>query len=106
MKKILQVLLFSFVFSSLLNAQNSPQFKFDEANEILEKGEYNNALSVYREIEETDFVSGALYLNMAIAAVQVDSLGLAKYYFKKASIFDDVEPKATKAWLLQELFHC
>lgn len=97
MKKIWIVVILTALFSTFLNAQTSPQIKFDDANEVLEKGEYRKALKTYREIEESGSVSGALYLNMGIAAVQVDSLGLAKFYFIKASQFDEVATNAYKA---------
>lgn len=88
MKKLLLCsfwLLLSFTASV---AQQSPQATFDEANTFFENGELLEALSLYRSIEASGHVSGALYLNMGIAAVQLDSLGLAKFYFLKASTFN------------------
>lgn len=91
------ILLVTFGHLQSVAAQNSPQLLFDEANEALEQGDYRSALKSYYEIEKSGHETGALYLNMAIAAVQVDSLGLAKYYFKKAEKFSDVAPNAHEA---------
>lgn len=64
-------------------AQESVQAAFDRANELLEKGEFYEALRSYHEIENRGMHSSALYINMGYTAVQTDSLGLAKYYFLK-----------------------
>lgn len=96
MKKLLLFILFSFLTFSIA-AQNSPQAAFDEANTIFENGKVSQALQHYQDIEKSGNISGALYLNMGIAAVQIDSMGLAKYYFMKAKNFDNVEEKAASA---------
>lgn len=66
-----------------LLAQQTAQLEFDKANTLLENGDYRGALKSYQSIESQGDVSGPLYLNMGISAVQIDSLGLAKYYFLK-----------------------
>lgn len=66
-----------------VNAQNSIQVNFDEANKLLENNDAFNALKAYKSIENTGYESPELYLNMAISATQIDSLGLAKFYFLK-----------------------
>jgi len=78
-------------------AQSSPQLKFDEANDLLENGEYRKALKEYRKIEKMESISGPLYLNMGIAAVQIDSLGLAKFYFLNAEKFKSTRESASQA---------
>lgn len=78
-------------------AQSSPQLRFDEANDLLENGDYRKALREYREIERSENVSGPLYLNMGITAVQLDSLGLAKFYFLQAQKFDLTAESANRA---------
>lgn len=64
-------------------AQESVQSAFDKANDLLEKGEFYEALRSYHEIENSGLHSSFLYINMGYTAVQTDSLGLAKYYFLK-----------------------
>lgn len=93
MKKLFLFTLFSLLSYSLV-AQLSPQAAFDEANTIFENGNVSKALQHYQDIEKSGNVSGALYLNMGIAAVQIDSMGLAKYYFKKAANFDNTAEQA------------
>lgn len=78
-------------------AQTGPQAAFDLANTELENGNYHTALQQYKSIEQNGYQSGALYLNMGIAATQIDSLGLAKYYLLKAAQFEQVRTEASRA---------
>lgn len=64
------------------------QIQFDEAGNLLTEGKLEEAVTIYRQMEANNFASGPLFLNMGIIAVQQDSLGLAKYYFLKASKYD------------------
>lgn len=80
--------------AGIARAQNSPQALFDRANSHLQSGEYRQALEIYRSLENSERISGSLYLNMAISYVQLDSLGRAKYYFLKSRKFDEVRDKA------------
>jgi len=78
-------------------AMQSPQLLFDEANTLLENNEFSDAMAIYRQIENGNQVSGALFLNMGIASTQIDSLGLAKYYFLKATKFETTKESASEA---------
>lgn len=80
-----------------LYAQQSPQAVFDEANTLYENGQLSEALSRYRSIVASGQVSGAVFLNMGITAVQMDSMGLAKYYFLRSSSFDETNQEAHAA---------
>lgn len=91
------ILLLTFIFAGLPLFAQSSQAAFDEANVYMEKGEITNAMNVYRSIEASGEVSGALFLNMGISSVQLDSMGLAKYYFLKAANFEETEERAIKA---------
>ncbi len=88
---------FTLVMPYLLFAQSNPQLIFDQANTLLEESDYSAALEQYRVIENMNSVSGALFLNMGIASTQIDSMGLAKYYFLKASAFPSTESSAQEA---------
>ena len=77
-------------------AQQSPQALFDQANTQLQEGQIIEALSSYRKLTSANAVSGSLYLNMGISYVRLDSLGKAKYYFLKASRFDETEERAAE----------
>lgn len=94
MKKMLILLFLGLMSCSPLFAQ---QGTFDEANTLFENGELNEAMVLYRSIESGNQKSGALFLNMGITAVQLDSLGLAKFYFLKARDFDTTSQQAEEA---------
>ena len=72
----------------------SPQAIFDKANIQIELKHYHKALDLYRAINHQDMASGPLYLNMGIAWTQLDSLGLAKYYFLKATDYPSTKAQA------------
>jgi hypothetical protein len=78
-------------------SQQSPQAIFDNANDKLEAGNYQEAISLYRKLETHKTISGALFLNLGICYQRVDSLGKAKYYFLKASHFEETEKQAVQA---------
>jgi len=72
----------------------SPQAIFDKANIQIELKHYKQALSMYEVIDAKDLGLGPLYFNMGVAWTRLDSLGLAKYYFIKASSFPSTRSKA------------
>lgn len=75
----------------------SPQATFDQANDKLQAGEYRQAISLYKNLETQNTVSGALFLNLGISYQRLDSLGKAKYYFMKASEYAETRDKAHQA---------
>lgn len=93
MRRLLLITFISFIAYTTF-AQNSAQATFDQANTAFENGDISEALQMYKGIASNGQVSGALYLNMGIAAVQLDSMGLAKYYFLKARNFESTKEKA------------
>lgn len=80
------VLLFGCI--PILHAQTH-QDVFNEGTRLLNESRYNEALSVYRQLDDLTMESGARYINMGIAATRIDSLGLAKFYFTKAMDFEE-----------------
>lgn len=97
MKKSVLLLIITFFCGNFCLAQLSAQASFDQANTFFENGEPSRALSIYRSIATSGRVSGPLYLNMGITAVQLDSMGLAKYYFLKAREFESTRAQANIA---------
>ena len=97
MRKFFGILLLTFLSIWGIQAQESAQLLFDQANSLLEENDYPEAMSIYRSIEQTGAVSGALYLNMGIASTQLDSMGLAKYYFMKSLKFPTTKEPASEA---------
>lgn len=81
-------------FPMLLFAQ---QNRFDEATYLLEESEYREALEIYQEIENEGHKSGALWLNMGIIYSELDSPGMAKYYFMRASSYPETEQMAEES---------
>lgn len=77
-------------------SQESPQLLFDRGNDALVSGEYRQALNAYHRLLDNNQVSGAMFLNMGISYVRLDSLGKAKFYFLKALRFDETEENAQK----------
>lgn len=95
-----QSIIFAFIFSAcaaLSFGQENPQTVFDRANEELEAGDYNQAISLYKQLERQNTVSGALFLNLGLSYQRIDSLGKAKYYLLKASRIDETSERAEKA---------
>lgn len=80
--------------SSIVFAQQS---NFDRATEQLEQQDYRLAISQYQEIADEGHHSGALWFNLGVAYTQLDSLGLAKYYFLKASDYPETKTDAQSA---------
>lgn len=97
MRYLMNMLLFALLSAGTLLAQSSPQLLFDQANTLLDEAKYQEAMEIYHRIENSGSVSGPLYLNMGIASAEIDSMGLAKYYFLKASKFDLTEDRAMDA---------
>ena len=83
-------------YSENAHAQGTPQYVFDLANEHLARQEYEDAKGLYRTILTRQAESGGVFINLAIIAVQEDSLGLAKHYFKKASEFSSTYEEANE----------
>ncbi|MFN1835794.1 hypothetical protein AB2B38_011060 [Balneola sp. MJW-20] len=96
MRKLITVL-FLFFFSFSVCAQQGPQALFDQANGYLEEGAYSDALNLYKGIERLGYKSGPLFLNMGIAATEIDSLGLAKAYLLRAVEYNETEDRAQEA---------
>lgn len=101
MIKIKQIFISLVLISSLLPvlgyAQQSPQPIFDKANELLKSGKYEQAITLYQQLEKQRQWSGALFLNLGISYQRIDSLGKAKYYYLKSTEFEETESKAQQA---------
>lgn len=95
---LLSFLLILLATSADLLAQTDEgvQVQFDRANEALEQGDLQQALTIYHFLEQESRISGALFLNMGITYARFDSLGKAKYYLLKASRFDEIEQQAVR----------
>ncbi|MEX0994918.1 MAG: hypothetical protein WD599_05275, partial [Balneolaceae bacterium] len=88
------LLQFSWFIPTPLLAQQS---EFDRANNLFEEQNIEEALELYRSIEENQHLSGKLFYNMGLAAIHLDSLGLAKYYFMRSARFPEMRRDALDA---------
>jgi len=90
--------IFFFALCSLLWLDAAAQqSQFEEANLLLENGEFAQAIEAYQSISRDGYNSGALWLNMGISYTRLDSLGMAKYSFLKAREFPETTDRATNA---------
>lgn len=96
MKKyiFLTVIVCSPLFGVQVYAQQS---SFDQANSLLKKGEYQQAIDIYQTIAGNGYESGSLWQNMGVAYTRLDSLGKAKYYFLRAAKYNETEEQAEQA---------
>ncbi len=94
MKRIASIFLFIILAIPCLQTADAQQARFEQANELLEQREYRQAISQYQAIAEEGYRSGALWLNLGIAYTKLDSLGLSKYYFLKASKYPETQTEA------------
>lgn len=103
-KSLLLVLLL--VLTATIQAQNS-QLQFDKANALLQQGNIVQALDIYQQLATKKQASGALFINMGYANLQLGQLGEAKYYYLKAKLFDETGKQAESglAYVNSKLSH-
>ena len=81
MKKIIvSIVLFVSVWA---NAQEIDSL-FAQANKYYQNEQYTKALQVYKDIEDKNYVSDALYFNMANAYFKTNQVAPSIYYYEKA----------------------
>lgn len=95
--KIVTTAITSILLLGLIETAFAQQARFDEANELLQNQEYHQAIEFYSAIAEEGYSSGALWLNAGIAYSNLDSLGVAKYYFMKAEKYPETKDRAARA---------
>lgn len=90
-------LTFIFGFSFFWSEALAQQPLFDRANSLLDEGQYQEAIEMYKSIAEDGYHSGALWQNLGVAYIRLDSLGKAKYYFLMAGEYGETEERAESA---------
>lgn len=63
---------------------SNPVTLFNQANIGYEKGEYEEAIHLYRELESSEYKSGNLYYNMGNSYLKLGKTGWAVLYYEKA----------------------
>ncbi len=91
MNKIIVIALL--IFSNSLLAQEADSL-FVEANKLYQNEEYNEALEIYKKIEENKIESDELFYNIANANYKLNKVAPAIYYYEKALL---VNPNNTDA---------
>ncbi len=86
-------LMSSFIPASAVG-EVQPQSLFNRGNYLMEEQDYTGALSHFHEIEEHGYRSGALFYNMGISYVYLDSLGQASYYFQRSAAYRNMGDRA------------
>lgn len=74
----------------LLLFQAAPDTRFRLATEALQNQDPVTASRELAALEAEGLANGPLFVNLGIAYTQMDSLGVAKYYFTKAGRYPDV----------------
>lgn len=65
-------------------ASQSPTALFHQANGWYEKGDYRQAIVLYRRLEQSGLESGSLYYNLGNSYFKIGQPGRAIYYYEKA----------------------
>lgn len=96
-KALIRFHLLSLLFLLSTVSAFAQQTEFNRATDLLEQQEYREAIDQYLQITDQRYESGALWYNLGIAYSQLDSLGMAKYYFLKSSGHPETKADADKA---------
>ncbi|MGM0737655.1 MAG: hypothetical protein ACQETM_00610 [Bacteroidota bacterium] len=64
-----------------------PQALFNRGNYMMEEEDFARAVEIFGQIEADGHASGALFYNMGISYLYLDSLGQASYYFHKSTAY-------------------
>lgn len=85
MKKVLLILVL--IFLNKLSAQQADSL-FVMANKLYQNEEYDEALKLYKEIEENKVESDELFYNIANTNYKLNKIAPAIYYYEKALILN------------------
>lgn len=91
MKNILLITIL--IFSSSLLAQPADSL-FVEANKLYQIEKYEEALTIYKEIENSNVQSDDLYYNMANAYYKTNQVAPSIYYYEKALLINPTHEDA------------
>jgi hypothetical protein len=67
---------------------------FTEANDHLSQKRYMEAATVLHQVDAMGVENGPMLINLGIAYAQLDSLGLAKFYFTRAAAYSEVSAQS------------
>ncbi len=78
----------------LMWMQLSPDSLFTLGSNHLQNKDAVSASRVLSELDESGYENGPMLINLGIAYTQLDSLGLAKYYFTRAGRYAEVKTQS------------
>lgn len=87
MKKLFAIIYFVFIAIIICDAESLDSL-FIKANDAYSSGNYEQAFSSYKQIQEQNFESAELYFNMGNAAFRSNKLGYSILYYEKALKLD------------------
>lgn len=82
MKPIIYIL--TFLVGTIGFGQNQNGLRFEQANDLYNKGDFENAITTYKAILDTGEHSAALYFNLANAHYKLNHIAPSIYYYEKA----------------------
>jgi tetratricopeptide (TPR) repeat protein len=88
-KKIIYFCCTGAFFVSFATAQNdAPEELFDRANSLYHSKKFPEAVALYQQLINRDYVSAELFYNLGNAYFKLNRLGYAIYYYEKARQLD------------------
>jgi len=84
MKKAIYLILIIIISIPALSNTGNFEQKFKQANDLFAKSKFNDALSLYQEIINEDYVSADLFYNTANTYYRLNKVGESIYYYEKA----------------------
>lgn len=90
MKKVIILLLF---LSGGIGAQTTTVL-FEKANDAYKKTNYEEAIDLYKKIEEQQLVSSTLYFNLGNSYYKINDVASTIYYYEKALILNPLNKDA------------
>lgn len=91
MKKILYISIF--LLAGLLPAQQE-KVLFEKANKLYQEEKFEDALAIYKQIEEQKLQSDDLYYNMANTYYKLNQVASSVYYFEKSLLLNPTNDDA------------
>ena len=85
---LLILALLSLTFSAKMNAQETAEQWFEQANLAYNSGSYDSALMLYNKVLQTNMESVPLYYNMGNTYYKMHEYPMAIYYYEKALKLD------------------
>ena len=98
MRNIILLLVF---ISSIVSAQNADAL-FADANNLYKEGKYEEAITLYKQIENTKAVSSELYYNLGNAYYKLNKVAPSIYNYEKALILNPLNEDAKNNLLIAQ----